>query len=308
MLLTSATAATLAQNKVLAQTTSKTEKASTPLPDGATSRIASVNGIKMHYVVMGSGPALLLLHGWPQTWFAWRDVMPRFANQFTVIAPDLRGNGLSELTASGYDKKTIAEDLRSLIEHSGAAKAHIVAHDMGGKAAYVLAHLHPQVVDKLVLVDCLVPGSENMDALKGGAWHYGFHMAADVPEMLTRGREREYIRAQIKAWSRQQNAISEASITEFARRYSEPGRMKAGFNYYRALREDAPLVATLRGRKLSMPIMTIGGQYGVGTKLAEALKDEATNLTSVVAKDSGHFVAEEVPDLFVEHVQKFLAA
>lgn len=84
--------------------------------------------------------------------------------------------------------------------------------------------------------------------------------------------------------------------------------MKAGFNYYRALREDAPLVATLRGRKLSMPIMTIGGQYGVGTKLAEALKDEATNLTSVVAKDSGHFVAEEVPDFFVEHVQKFLAA
>jgi pimeloyl-ACP methyl ester carboxylesterase len=220
----------------------------------------------------------------------------------------LRGTGLSELAPAGYDKKTIAEDLRSLIEQVGGGKANVVAHDMGGKASYVLAHLYPQVLERLVLVDCLIPTTENMDALRGGAWHYGFHMAGDFPELLTRGRERDYIRAQIKMWSWQKNAVDEKSISEFAKRYSQPGRMTAGFNYYRSLREDVPIVASLRGRKLTMPVMTIAGEHSAGTKLSEALKDEALNLTSVIAKDCGHFVAEEVPDFFVEQVRKFIAS
>ena len=110
----------------------------------------------------------------------------------------MRGTGLTELTPSGYDKRTIAEDIRALIAHTGASRAHVVGHDMGGKAAYVLAHLYPDCVAKLALIDCLLPGTENMDALRGGAWHYGFHMASEIPELLTRGREEEYIRAQIK--------------------------------------------------------------------------------------------------------------
>jgi pimeloyl-ACP methyl ester carboxylesterase len=295
-------ASALHQDEVQAQTPS-----ADLLPPGASSRFVSANGIKLHYVTMGQGPTLLLLHGWPQTWFAWHKVMARFADNFTVVAPDLRGTGLSEVTAAGYDKKTIAEDLRSLIEQIGDGKANVVGHDMGGKASYVLAHLYPQVVERLVLVDCLVPTTENMDALRGGAWHYGFHMAADFPELLTRGREREYIRAQIKQWSWQKDAIDEASISEFARRYAEPGRMTAGFNYYRSLRDDVPIVAPLRGRKFAMPVMTITGDRSAGTRLAEALKDEAPSLRSVIAKDCGHFVAEEAPDFFVEQVQRFLA-
>jgi pimeloyl-ACP methyl ester carboxylesterase len=278
------------------------------LPPGASSRFVSANGINLHYVTMGKGPTLLLLHGWPQTWFAWHKVMPRLADGFTVIAPDLRGTGLSDLAPAGYDKKTIAEDLRSLIEQVGGGKANVVGHDMGGKAAYVLAHLYPQVVERLVLVDCLVPTTENMDPLRGGAWHYGFHMAADFPELLTRGRERDYIRAQIKLWSWQKDAIDEAAISEFARRYSEPGRMTAGFNYYRGLRDDIPIVAALRGRKLTMPVMTITGQYSAGSRLSDELKDEAPTLKSVIAKDCGHFVAEEVPDFFVEQVQQFMGS
>lgn len=278
------------------------------LPAGARSRFARVNSIRMHYVTSGSGPVVLLLHGWPQTWFAWHGVMPRLAQRFTVVAPDLRGTGLSERTPGGYDKRTIAEDLRALITHLGVTAAYVVGHDMGGKAAYVLAHLHAKMVSKLVLVDCLLPGTENMDALRGGAWHYGFHMAPGVPEMLTQGRERAYIRAQIKAWSRNKDAITEAAISEFARHYAGPGGMTAGFNYYRALREDAPLVATFRGRRLSMPVMTITGRYGVGDKLAEALRDETDNFTSIVAEDSGHFVAEEVPDLFCDNLVRFLSA
>ncbi len=301
------TAAIAAQTSESRAQSPATRQSRATLPSGASSHFVRANGIQMHYVTMGKGPTLLLLHGWPQTWYAWHGVMPRLAERFTVIAPDLRGNGLSEVTEAGYDKRNIAADIRSLIQQAGGGKAHVVAHDMGGKAAYMLAHLHPEVVDKLVLVDCLIPGTENMDALKNGAWHYGFHMAPNIPEMLTQGREREYIEAQIRNWSHRKDAIGEAAITEFASRYAEPGRMTAGFNYYRSLRDDASLAASLRGRKLQMPVMTIGGEFSAGNKLADALQDEATNLTSVIARDSGHFVAEETPDFFVAQVVKFLS-
>ena len=283
------------------------EAVDVPLPKGGTSRFAQINGIGLHYVSAGSGPVVvILLHGWPQTWFAWRETMERLSPRFTVIAPDLRGVGLSEKTPTGYDKRTIAADICALITHVAGSRSHVVGHDMGGKAAYMLAHLHPERIEKLVLVDCLIPGTENMDALRGGAWHYGFHMAPDIPEMLTKGREREYIAAQIRALSYRKDAVAEASIWEFARHYASPGGMTAGFNYYRALRDDAELAASFEGRRLDMPVLAIGGHHGVGTNLADALRKQAGNLTSVIAEDSGHFVAEEAPDFFYDQVERFL--
>jgi pimeloyl-ACP methyl ester carboxylesterase len=279
---------------------------SSELPAGARSLFADINGIRMHYVRAGSGPLVLLLHGWPQTWFSWRPIIPRFASDYTVIAPDLRGCGQSERTESGYDKRTIAEDLRVLIAYAGFRNAYVVGHDMGGKAAYILAHLRPDAVSKLVLVDCLLPGTENTDALHGGAWHYGFHMAKGFPERLTQDRERDYIAAQIKAWSHKKDAVSEASIDEFARHYAAPGAMTAGFNYYRALRDDAALAATLKQRRLRMPVMAIGGRYGVGDKLANALAPQSDRLTRVIAEESGHFVVEEAPEVFVAELSRFL--
>lgn len=307
MMLAGAALSTSFQSRSWAQSEQGTTATIAGLPRGASSRFAQLDGLRLHYVTMGEGPLVLLLHGWPQTWFAWREVMPKLAKRFTVVAPDLRGVGLSECPPSGYDKRTIAQDLRALIAHQGAAVAHVVGHDMGGKAAYVLAHVEPKIVKSLVLVDCLLPGTENMDAIRGGAWHYGFHMAPQMPELLTQGRERDYIRAQIKAWSHRKDAISESSIDEYARHYAGPGRMTAGFNYYRALREDVPFVASLRGRKLSMPIMTIAGEHSAGDKLAHSLRDEARDLVSVIAPGSGHFVAEEVPEFFVSKLGDFLA-
>jgi pimeloyl-ACP methyl ester carboxylesterase len=279
-----------------------------PLPKGGSSRFAEVNGIRLHYVSAGSGPVVILLHGWPQTWLAWRGTMERLSSQFTLVAPDLRGVGLSERPPSGYDKRTIAADIAALVEHLAAGRVHVVGHDMGGKAAYMLANLHPEKIEKLVLVDCLIPGTENMDALHGGAWHYGFHMAPDIPEMLTRGRERDYIAAQIRAWSHRQDAIGEAEISEFAQHYASPGGMTAGFAYYRALREDAALAASFKDRAMNMPVLAIGGRYGVGEKLADAIGRQARNLTAVIAEDSGHFVPEETPEFFCDRLERFLAA
>ncbi|WP_280110003.1 alpha/beta fold hydrolase [Beijerinckia indica] len=278
------------------------------LPKGGTSQFVQINGIRLHYVSTGSGPAVILLHGWPQTWFAWRATMERLSSHFTVIAPDLRGVGLSERTPTGYDKRTIASDIAALIGHAAGGRAHVVAHDMGGKVAYMLANLHPESVEKLVLVDCLIPGTENMDALRGGAWHYGFHMAPEIPEMLTKGRERDYIAAQIRAWSYKKDAVSEMAISEFARHYASPGGMTVGFAYYRALRDDAALAASFEGRSIDMPVLAIGGRHGVGTKLADALSKQARDLTAVIAEDSGHFVADEMPDFFCDQLKRFLVA
>ncbi|ODA68534.1 Soluble epoxide hydrolase [Methyloligella halotolerans] len=276
------------------------------LPHGARSDFAQINGIRMHYVTMGSGPLVVLLHGWPETWFSWREQMRRLGSDFTVVAPDLRGCGLTELTEQGYDKRTIAADVRGLIDHLGSGPAHVVGHDMGGKAAFVMAHLYPGSVDKLVLADCLIPGTENADALNGGAWHYGFHMAEGIPEMLTKGRERDYIAAQIALWTRGDGAISEEAITEYAAHYSKPGRMTAGFDYYRALSEDAALVASFGDRRLTMPVMAITGRHGVGDTLARSLEGRADDVTSVVLKNCGHFVAEEKAEAFAQAVSRFL--
>ncbi len=282
-------------------------QAEMPLPQGAVSHTATVNSIKLHYVEMGKGPLVILLHGWPQTWLSWRHVMQDLAKDYRIVAPDLRGTGQSEKTADGYDKKTIAADIKDLLAHLGESSAIIVGHDMGGKAAYVMAHLYPQSVSKLVLVDCLLPGTENLDALRGGAWHYGFHMAKDMPEMLTKGREEEYITAQIRAWSYMNDAIDEKTIAEYARAYSAPGGMTAGFNYYRALKDDVALAQTFANKKLAMPVLAITGQYSAGTKLADALAPQAPQLSRVIIADSGHFVAEEQPTAFIEAVRDFIA-
>jgi pimeloyl-ACP methyl ester carboxylesterase len=125
--------------------------------------------------------------------------------------------------------------------------------------------------------------------------------------MLTKGRERQYIAAQIREWSHRKDAVSEAEISEFARHYSSPGGMTAGFAYYRALRDDAELAASFEGQRMSMPLLAIAGRHGVGTRLADALSKQARNLTAVIAEDSGHFVPEEAPDFFCDQVGRFLA-
>lgn len=276
------------------------------LPKGTASHVIQVNGIRLHYLELGQGPLLILLHGWPETSASWHLSMEPLARHYHIVAPDLRGLGTSERTTTGYDKKTIATDIHALISALGYQQAIIIGHDMGGKAAYVMAHLYPQSVSKLVLVDCLIPGTENTDALHGGAWHYGFHMAPDIPELLTQGREKAYIKAMIENMSFQKKAIGEAMIDEYVRHYATPGGMTAGFNYYRALKQDTALVNTFRGKPLTMPVMTISGRHGVAEQLPNALQKEAPTLQAVIVNDSGHFVAEETPTIFNKAVLRFL--
>ncbi len=267
---------------------------------------AVVNQIHLHYLEKGKGPLVVLLHGWPETSYEWRYAIEALSDKYRVIAPDLRGLGESERTTSGYDKQTIATDIKELIAYLGERQAIIIGHDMGGKVAYMMAHLYPEMVKKLILVDCTIPGTENADALHGGAWHYGFHMAKDIPEMLTQGREKSYIQAQMINWTVQKNAINDATISEYVKHYMSEGGMTAGFNYYRTLKEDAKFADSFRGEKLFMPILTISGRQSVAEKLPNALANEASFLKQVILDDCGHFVPEEHPDVFNKIVREFI--
>ena len=279
------------------------------LPDGAESKFAQVNGVRMHYVQMGEGPLLVLLHGWPQTWYEWADVMPSLAEHFTVVAPDLRGVGKTERTEKGYDKQTLSQDVAALIEHlNGDEPAVVVGHDMGGKAAFVLGLTQPERVKKLVLIDCMPPGTENMDVARGGLWHYGFHIAPDFPEMLTKGREREYLTAMMKLLSGGKEVMTDEAIDEYVEAYASPGGMTAGFNYYRALLEDADFVASLSGKRLTMPVLTIGDEHAVAGHLYKALEGRSDDITNKIAEGSGHYVPEEMPEFTVEQIVDFAAA
>ena len=278
-----------------------------PLPTGASSHFASVNGIRMHYLAAGSGPPMILLHGWPETSFSWHRVIPRLAEQFSVVAPDLRGTGKSERPTDGYDKRTLALDIAGLIDHLNRGQVFLVGHDIGGKAAHTLGLIKPSLISKLVLVDCSPPGTENMVSAHGGSWHYGFHMAPEFPEMLTKGRELEYITAQVRLWSHQKHAISDATIAEYARYYAAEGGMTAGFNFYRTMIADAAFASSLHGARLTMPVLTIAGRYSTGERMRTKLQASADNLTSVVAEACGHFVAEEQPEFFCEQVERFCA-
>ncbi|NUB46470.1 alpha/beta hydrolase [Fertoebacter nigrum] len=278
-----------------------------PMPKGARSEFVEVNDIQLHYVTMGSGAPMILLHGWPQTWWSWRHVMERFSDRYTVIAADLRGCGLSEITKTGYDKANLAKDIAELIDKVAGGKAIVVSHDMGGKTSYMLAHLYPDRIEKLVMSDCQVPGKENPNTLDGRGWHFGFHQAENFPEMLTEGRERAYIGAQLHNWSYSKTLFSEEEITEYARQYTRPGGMTAGFNLYKAMPQDSALAETFHGKPLPFPVMTVAGRHGANNYLGDAMKLEASDFVGHIIPDCGHFVVKEAFEEFCAHLDEFLA-
>jgi pimeloyl-ACP methyl ester carboxylesterase len=227
-----------------------------------------VNGFNMHYVKGGKGDPVVLLHGWPETWYEWRDIIPELiANNYTVIAPDMRGLGDSEKPQTGYDKKTIAEDVYQLVKKLGFSKIYLVAHDWGGPVAYSYAAAHPQDIQKMIIVDVPLPGigvEEIANFSPNGLWHLSFHAVRDLPEKLINGQEDIYLNWFYDHYSYNQSAITAEDRGEYIEQYSKPGALRAGFEYYRAIFEDAQQNKEYAKQKLDMPILTIGGEAGLG--------------------------------------------
>jgi pimeloyl-ACP methyl ester carboxylesterase len=261
----------------------------------------SVNGIQMHYVIGGQGDPVVLLHGWPQTWYEWHKVMPALAKNYTVIAPDLRGLGDSSKPLTGYDGNTTAEDLYQLVSQLGFNNIHLVGHDVGVLTAYSYAASHPNNVSKLVILDVPPlppPGFEDC------CWWFKFHQTPDIPEMLTAGKEREYL-SWFYRYAYNPEAITEADIDTYVSTYSAPGGMRAGFEYYRAFPTTLEQIKEHSNVKLTMPVLALGGEFSFGIAALTSMKSLATDVRGGVVPLSGHWIAEERPDFLVNELAKF---
>jgi pimeloyl-ACP methyl ester carboxylesterase len=268
----------------------------------------TVNGILMHYVIGGKGDAVVLLHGWPETWYEWRNIIPELiANNYTVIAPDMRGLGDSEKPQTGYDTKTLAEDIYQLVKKLGYSKIYLVAHDWGGPVAYSYAAAHPEDVRKMIILDTLLPGfgfEEAGSFSPDGIWHFSFHAVRDLPEKLIDGKEDVYLN-----WfydrTYNQSAITPEDREEYIKQYSKPGAMRAGFEYYRAVFEDAEQNKEYAKEKLKIPILTIGGEAAIGNFTTTSFQRVANNVTGITLPNTGHFIPEERPNFLTKQILNF---
>jgi pimeloyl-ACP methyl ester carboxylesterase len=270
---------------------------------------ARVNDVMLHYVVAGQGDPVVLLHGWPQTWYEWRKIIPALAAHYTVIAPDMRGIGDSSKPVSGYDKRTVADDIYKLVRKLGHEKIVLVGHDWGGPVAYAYAVAHPADVRKLVILDVGIPGGSTERAFpfrRGGVWHMQFHNVRDLPEALVAGRERIYL-----SWfyrtAYNPTAISEEDIDEYVRCYSAPGALRAGFEYYRAVFDDAEHNKDGPNNKLKMPVLALGGERGFGAIAKRSMEQLAENVRGGVIEKCGHWIPEERPEYLSEQLLAFFA-
>jgi len=271
------------------------------------SRTVQIDGVQLHYLSAGHGTPLILLHGYAETSLMWKPIIPALAQRFTVIAPDLPGIGDSGIPSDGLDMKTAAIRIHDLVKSLGVQKAEVVGHDIGLMVAYAYAALFPTEVTKLVLMDAFLPGVEGWEAVYNNPniWHFRFN--GPTPEALVQGRERTYFDYFWDDFAADKTkSIPEADRKAYAAAYARPGRMHAGWAYFVSFLQAAKDFAQLSQSKLTMPVLTIGGDKSLGEALGQQAKLVATDATAIVLKDTGHWVLEERPKETTEALEKFL--
>lgn len=268
----------------------------------------TVNGVRLHYVEGGQGTPILLIPGWPQSWYAWRLVMPALALAgHRVIAVDPRGMGDSAHPASGYDLKTVAKDIHEFVTALDLAKdknLSVAGHDVGAWIGYAYAADWPGDVHKLALFEAALPGitppapaGTPSDAANVKTWHFAFNRLDDLPEVLVEGHERAYLTWIFQNKASKKWVFSPAVIDEYTRDFVQPGGSRAAFSYYRSMFSEDGLSANKdrSARKLSIPVLAIGGEYGVGKALAETAKTVSNAASGGAIEGCGHFILEECP-------------
>lgn len=285
------------------------------LPAGFTDTFADryvhANGIRQHIVDGGDGPPLLLVHGWPENWYAWRLVMPALAENYTVIAIDQRGIGLTDKPADGYDAATMANDLIGLMDALGHERFAVVGHDIGLVIAYALAADYPDRVDRVVLLE--VPGPPTPDhspplfapaALNNKLWHIAFNRADGVAEQLVAGRERIFYGYEFTV---QGGHLPDEVVNYYVDLVSTPGALPGSFAFYRAWDATMAQNGDRAGTALTMPVLAIGGETSWGPAVGGAMGALANDVQSVVIPGASHWVAEEAPEELADALTTFLA-
>ncbi|MBP2157294.1 MULTISPECIES: alpha/beta fold hydrolase [Erwinia] len=269
-----------------------------------------IAGRKLHCVTEGEGPAVLLLPGWPQTWFAWRDVMTTLAQQgFTTVAIDPPGTGESEAPAGGYDTGNIAAVAHQLMTQLGHTRYQAIGHDIGMWVGYALAADFPEAIERLILTEAVIPGLAPAPSIFVDPqeniflWHFMFNQLADLPEALTTGRERAYLSFIFDKWSWQRHRVA-ADI--YIQAYSEPGRLQAGFSYYRAIPETVRQNQRRALTPLPMPVLAIGAEHATRDAPYLTMQPVAPYLQNAMVENCGHFITEECPEAFCHLALPFL--
>lgn len=279
-----------------------------PAPDVELRRVP-LDGVDLSVAVAGSGPALVLLHGWPHTWRVWSAVLPRLAEEHTMIAPDLRGLGASSRPAAGYDAATVAGDVRGLLDVLGIGRAAVAAIDLGVTGAFVLALSEPERVDRLVLMEAVLPGLPGAESFlaSGAPWWFGFHAVPGLAETVLTGGEGAYLDFFLAAGTSDHRGVDPGIRDEFVAAYSGRDALRGGFEHYRAGPENAEILASLvaDGARLRMPTLAVGAQT-VGDSLHRQLQGVADDVTGVLMPDSGHIVPLDRPEALVEVLLPFL--
>ena len=278
--------------------------------------MAVIDGsLRIHYVEAGEGDrTIVLIHGFPQTWWEWRFIIPKLAvANFRVIAIDYRGAGDSWRPTTGYDKRTMAKDVHVVLKkHLRIEKPVIVVgHDIGLMVAYAYAQEYRDLTSHLIVVDAPLPGTEAFDRIRTDhrVWHFAFHNVRDLPEMLLAGRERQYLQSFFNYRIYNVGAINNNDIDVFTNAYSAPGAMRSGLEVYRAFDQDIidNKESLEKNGKLTIPVLAVGGEISTsGPIMKEMMMEVADNVTGVRIPQTAHWVVEENPELFLSELLSFL--
>ncbi len=275
-------------------------------PDFKIQRI-STNGAVIYVRVGGTGPAVVLLHGYGETGDMWAPLADALRRDHTVIVPDLRGIGRSSQPAGGYDKKTQGEDIAGVLDALKIGKVDLVTHDIGNMVGYAFAAEHPDRVTKFVLIDAPLPGVGPWDDIvrSHALWHFSF-WGPDA-ERLVKGRERIYLDRFWNEFSADPKNFDDASRKHYAALYAQPGAMHAGFEQFKAFDQDAiDNKAFVAKGKLTMPVLAVGGEKSFGPMMATVMRAAATNVQEAIVPHSGHWTMEENPEATIKLVIDFL--
>jgi pimeloyl-ACP methyl ester carboxylesterase len=268
----------------------------------------AVNGTELHYVRGGSGPNLLLLHGFPEDWSAFRHVMPALAENYSVVAVDGRGIGRSTPTERGYDAESQGEDVAQLTEALELNDVYVVGHDLGGTAGYAFAHRYPERVRGALLLEAPLAGIEPWAEIKcdPGVWHFGFHQTPNLAERLLPGREAIYLREGFLT----SDKISDADVERYARAYAAPDHLRAGLGAYRAMAQSEVYLDGLRTR-VDVPFVVAGADqvFGpLGEAIAGGMRARGcSDVTVETIADSGHYVLDDQPERVLALIEQYAA-
>jgi len=278
------------------------------------SRYVDIGGLSLHAVVGGEGPPLLLVHGWPQTWYAWRMLMPPLAADFEVIAVDQRGIGLSDKPKEGYDTATLATDLVQLMESLGHERFALYGTDTGMPIAYALAADYPERVERLAVSEAPLPGISPSPplflpaVLNARLWHLAFNqLPGEINEALVRGREAIFFGAEFDASAGTRKLPAEVVSYYIDTLAADPEALRGSFELYREFPSMIAQNEERKSRRLTIPVLAIGGEESGGDGVAQTMKLVADDVHGVVLAGSGHWVAEQAPEALLTALTKFLA-